>query len=345
MEIVWIGLIVGFLLGFVIQRGFYCFYSALSNAFLSKDYRLIKATIWAFLVTMIFFHTLHTFGVQPLNPKTFFLAGSIIGAVVFGIGMVLAGSCIVGTPLRAWRGHVGYMIALAGMGIGGWLTIWGPLKPIREFLQKPTEVLLGGKVATLDRLLGVNHWILVAVVAALLIWWLFKLRGKESSEEIPIVEEKSSFWNKFFKKLWTPAWIGIGLGVTEIIAFASGKSPAGLGGFIKGYGFYFRSLLGGELPLGWPVMEVTGIMIGAVVAAVLANQFRLVWPSLKKVPRLFFGGLFMGAGAVTAVGGCNVAHLISHVPQFSIGSMVSMAFIISTTYLMLYLEFGGKKSD
>jgi len=232
---------------------------------------------------------------------------------------------------------------LIGMGIGGWLTIWGPLKPIRLALQKPTEVFIDGKIATLDRLLGINHWILVIIVAALLIWWLFKLKGKEGREELA-EKERVSLWNSFFKKLWSPALLGISLGITEIVAFASGKSPAGLGGFIKGYGQYFRSLFTGELPLGWPVMEVTGIMIGAVLAAVLAGEFRIIWPSLKRIPRLFFGGLLIGMGAVLAVGGCNVAHLISHVPQFSIGSIVSMFFMIGTAYLMLYCQFLRKKS-
>lgn len=341
-EVVWIGLIVGFLLGFVIQRGFYCFYSALSNFILTKDYRLIKATIWAFLVTMVGFHALHSLGIQPLDPKTFFWAGSIIGAILFGIGMVLSGSCIVGTPLRAWSGQMGYWLTLLGMGIGGWLTIWGPLKPLRVSLQKPTEVLLGGKVATLDRLLGINHWILVGIITVLLIWLLIKLKGEKTPE---ISEEKSvSFLRKIFKNLWFPAALGIGLGIVEIIAFASGKSPAGLGGFIKGYGNYFGALLGKGLPFDWSVMEVTGIMLGVVVASLISGQFRIVWPPLKRTPRLFFGGLFMGTGAVIAAGSCNVAHLISHVTQFSIGSMVSMVFIIGTAYSLIYLAFVRKES-
>lgn len=341
MEIVWIALIVGLLLGFVLQRGFFCMYSGLSNLILSKDYRLVKATIWAFLVTMIGFHALHTLGLASLEPKTFFLAGSIIGAVVFGIGMVLTGSCIVGTPLRAGMGQIGYWLALLGMGIGGWLTIWGPLKPYRMALQKPTEVTIGGKTATLDALLGINHWILVVIAAALLIWLLIKLKGKETLEE---QEKEVSLGKRIFKNLWSPVAIGIGLGIGEIIAFASGKSPAGYGGFIKGWASYFRAIFTGELPLDWPVMFVTGIIIGVAITALVAGQFRIIWPSLKRIPGLFFGGLLMGMGAVTAVGGCNVAHLISHVTQFSIGSIVSMIFIIGAAYLMIYFQFLRKKS-
>jgi hypothetical protein len=198
-EIVWIGLLSVFLLGFVIQRGFYCFYLALSNYFLTKDTRLIKATIWAFLIAMIDFHTLHSLGIEFLNPKTFYLAGSIIGAIVFAIGMWLSGSCIVGTSLRAWMGQIGYWFTILGMGIGGWLTIWGLLKPLREALQKPSEVLINGKVATLDRLLGINHWVLVIIFPILLIWWLRKIESKKTKESS---ETELSLFKRVFKKSW-----------------------------------------------------------------------------------------------------------------------------------------------
>jgi uncharacterized membrane protein YedE/YeeE len=337
MDILWIGFIVGFLLGVVIERGFYCFYLALSNFALTRDYRLIKATIWAFLVTMIGFHALHTLGIQKLDPKTFFLGGSIIGAILFGLGMSLTGSCIVGTPMRAWRGQVGYMIALLGMAVGGWLAIFkGPLVPIVKALQKPTEVLINGKVATLDRLLGINHWILVIIVAILLIWWLIKIERKEKTQQIS--QEKSGF----FKGTWGPVFTGIALGIVEIIAFASGKSPAGLGGFIKGYATIFNGIFTHKIPLNdWGTIEVIGIMVGAVLSAIISGDFRIKFPPLKRIPALFFGGMLMGIGAVLAVGGCNVAHLISHVPQFSIGSIVSMIFIIGTAYPLIKWKAKG----
>lgn len=340
MEILWIALVIGLLLGFVIQRGFFCFYSMLSNLAISKDRRLLKAVIWAFLITMIGFHAMHTMGAAQLDPKTFFLAGSIIGAVIFGLGMVLSGSCIIGTPLRAGMGQLGYWLALLGMAIGGWLTIWGPLTPYIKAMQKPTEILINGKVATLDALLGVNHWVVAAIAGILLIWLLIKL---SKAETVAVQsEEKVSLFVKIFRKLWTPAAIGISIGVIEIMAFASGKSPSGLGGFIKGYGAYFNGLFTGKLAFDWPVSLVIGIIIGVAFAAILAGEFRIIIPPLKRIPGLFFGGLFMGIGAVIAVGGCNVAHLLSHATQFSIGSIVSMIFIIGTVYPIIYYRFVKK---
>jgi len=331
------GLIVGLLLGFVIQRGFFCMYNGFANMVITKDYRIIKAVIWAFLVTMIGFHALHSLGVITLNPKPLFWAASIIGAIVFSIGMVLAGSCIVGTPLRAASGRMGYWLTLLGMGIGGWLVIWGPWAAYRkETLQAATKITLGGKAPTIDALLGINHWIVVAVLAIISIWLLVKLKNNDNSSE-PREEQKISLGSRVFRILWPPAAIGIALSIIEMIAFASGESPAGLGGFIKGWATYFKALFTGELPLGWPVTEVTGILIGVFISAIIAKEFRIIWPRWKQCPRLFFGGLFMGMGAVTAAGGCNVAHIITHMPQLSIGSFVSGATIIVSTVLMIYI--------
>lgn len=335
MEFSLYGLIVGILLGIVIQRGFFCMYIGFTNMVITKDYRIMKAVIWAFLATMLSFHALHSLGVITMNPKPFFWAGSIVGALVFSIGMIFAGSCIVGAPLRAASGKMGYWLTLLGMAIGGWLVIWGPWSTFRkETLQAATQVTIGGKSPTIDALFNVNHWIIVAVLAVILILLLVKL-GKNSNTEVNESEQQASIGSKIFKKLWAPAAIGISLGVVETIAFISGDSPAGLGGFIKGWATYINLLFTGELPLSWPVPFVTGILIGVFISAIIAKEFRIIWPSLKQCPRLFFGGLLMGLGAVIAAGGCNVAHIITHMPQLSIGSFVSGITILVSTVLMI----------
>jgi len=344
-EFLIIGFIVGFLLGFVLRRGFFCMYNGFANMILTKDYRIIKATIWAFLVSMIGFYVLNSLDLVTLNPKPFFWAGSIIGAIVFSLGMVMAGSCIVGTPLRAASGKIGYWLTLLGMGIGGWLVIWGPLASFRkEVLQSATKIMLEDKNPTLDALLGINHWIVVAILALISIYLLVQLRSASSSEKSTQTSDELSLVGKIFRGLWAPVVIGISLAVIEMIALISGKSPAGLGGFIKGWGLYFRALFTGELPFGWPVTEVTGILVGVFIAAIIAKEFRIVWPKLRQTPRLFFGGLFMGMGAVTAAGGCNVAHIISHMPQLSVGSFVSGLTIIVTTVILIRVILQKKGS-
>lgn len=346
---------VGFLLGVVIQRGFFCMYNGFANMTITKDFRIIKAAIWTFILTLVAFHLLSGFGVITFNPKPFFWIGSVVGALVFSIGMVLSGSCIVGTPLRAASGRLVYWLGLLGMGLGGWLTIWGPVSGFRtDILQKYSEITLGGSAPTLDVWLGVNSWIIVVVLVAIGAWLLHIISKKEnnsSREEAgagssPKEEEKQgSFIKDKVLSLWSPLVIGIGLAVVEVLAFISGKSPAGLGGFIKGWGIFFKAPFTGELSLvSWPAIFVLGILIGVFVSALAAKEFRVIKPkSWGQSIKVFSGGLLMGMGAVTAAGGCNVAHIFSHMPQLSIGSFVSgLVIVIATPLLVKYFVVGGK---
>ncbi|MFH1415377.1 MAG: YeeE/YedE family protein [Elusimicrobiota bacterium] len=332
-DFVFIGLVVGIILGVVIQRGGFCMYNGFANMVITKDYRIIRAAIWAFLVTLIGFHLMQSLGIAKMDPKPFFWSGSIVGAAVFAIGMVLAGGCIVGSPLKAASGKMGYWFTVLGMGIGGWTVIWGPLAAFRkDSLQEATKVMMSGKNPTLNGFLfGVNRWIIVVILAGVCIWLLKKLKNDAPGQE----KQKISF----FKSLWSPVAIGIGLAIGEMIALASGKSPAGFGGFIKGWALYFKLLLSGKLPFDWPVTFVTGMLIGVFISALIAKEFRIIWPRWNQIPRLFTGGLLMGMGAVTAAGGCNIAHIISHMPQLSIGSFVSGATQVIVVVILLRVFF------
>ncbi len=320
-------------------------YNGFANMTITKDYRIIKAAIWAFLFTLVSFHILNSLGMITFAPKPFFWIGSIVGALVFSLGMVLAGSCIVGTPLRAASGRLVYWLGLLGMGFGGWLVIWGPWTAFRkETLQAANEVTLGGSAPTLDAWLGINSWIAVVALVAIGAWLLYVIQTQEKKQGgFQQVAEENAGKEKGFK-LWPPVAIGVGLAVVEVAAFLSGKSPAGLGGFIKGWAAYFNGPIVGKMSFAWPATLVLGILVGVFVTAIITKEFRLVKPKdWKQSLRVFLGGTLMGLGAVTAAGGCNVAHILSHMPQLSIGSFVSGIVIIITAPLLIkYLVLGGK---
>jgi len=72
---------------------------------------------------------------------------------------------------------------------------------------------------------------------------------------------------------------------------------------------------------------VIGVLIGAFVAAFAANELILRMPSWKTMVATFCGGLLMGFGAVVS-SGCNVGHILSGVPQLSLGSILGGIFIV-----------------
>ena len=102
------GLLCGILLGFVMQRGRFCITGAFRDMYVTENNKMFVALLLAITVQSIGFFLLKEIGVLNVDPaENFAFLAVIIGAFVFGIGIVLAGGCATGTWYRAAEGLVG----------------------------------------------------------------------------------------------------------------------------------------------------------------------------------------------------------------------------------------------
>jgi uncharacterized protein len=122
------GLLVGVLFGFALQRGRFCMNSAFRDIILGRDFTLFKALATAILVSMIGFSIMAMTGIITLAPKPFMWGGNIVGGLLFGVGMVLAGGCASGITYRTGEGMMGAVMAVLGFGLAGMMTATGVLK-------------------------------------------------------------------------------------------------------------------------------------------------------------------------------------------------------------------------
>ncbi len=113
------GLFIGILFGFALQRGRFCMNSAIRDLALLKDNTLMKAVGVAVLVQMVGFPLLSWAGLITLNPKPLFWGANLVGGIVFGIGMVLAGGCASGITYRVGEGVVAALSAVIGLAAAG----------------------------------------------------------------------------------------------------------------------------------------------------------------------------------------------------------------------------------
>jgi hypothetical protein len=92
---------------------------------------------------------------------------NVIGGIIFGIGMVLAGGCASGTLFRVGEGNVSSVIALIGMlcGIGIFAEIYG-------YIFNIISISSLGEV-TIYQVLGVSPWFLIAGVIVFSIFIVF----------------------------------------------------------------------------------------------------------------------------------------------------------------------------
>ena len=325
--LIFTGIPVGLAFGFALSRGRFCMNSAFRDIIVLKDHAILKAVGVAILVSMIGFAILDKVGVISISPATFFWGANMLGGFIFGIGMVLAGGCASGITYRFGEGMVGAMSAVVGLVLVGLMTAMGVFEPFVSSIRSATTITLaGGANLTLANVFGIPHHILALAIAgvALILWAVFAKRGEKAEGE-----EKVSLYERIFKRGWGWTSTGIVIGLIGIAAFyastSAGRSyPLAITG---GYLSTAKTLIMGQNFMGWLPVMLLSTIVGAFLAALIANEFKLRAPAPKTLIQCFFGGCLMGFGAVCS-GGCNITHILSGVPQLALSSMLGGAFII-----------------
>ncbi len=167
MELI-IGFVIGVALGFVLERGQFCLASAFRDFYLFRHTSMLKALTLSIIITAAGFLVVNSFGVKysikPLGLNT------LIGGIVFGIGMILAGGCASGTLYRVGEGYITSLVALFGMLLG--IAMYAEVYPwFNAILIKPTNL---GRI-TLQSLLGISvvySFILLSALLLLLLAYL-----------------------------------------------------------------------------------------------------------------------------------------------------------------------------
>jgi len=118
---------IGFLFGFFLQKGDLCASSAMSEAVMFKD----RSKLWGFWVaivtTMLSLSIIDYLGWISVAPKPFEWFNAIVGGLLFGVGMVLAGGCISGVLYKGASGNINSIMALMAVPFGVAAVELGPL--------------------------------------------------------------------------------------------------------------------------------------------------------------------------------------------------------------------------
>jgi len=121
----------GFILGWVAQRGNYCFVNAMSSVFTTRSYDRFGALLILFGASALLTGLLVVTGVVPAVDQYYdnYFSGwyVVVGAAIFGFGATMAGGCNLSMLYRAASGYVQNWLELAGMMVGTYVfavAIW-----------------------------------------------------------------------------------------------------------------------------------------------------------------------------------------------------------------------------
>ena len=355
-----ISLLIGAALGFVFERGRFCFFCLFRDATESRHTRPLLSVVTAIAVGAIGYAVM--FGLYLPNSKGEGLPPGahiapvslplIVGAAAFGLGMVLSGACISGHLYRIGQGYLRAIPALIGSLIGfglGFFT-WNTL-----FLEQVSE----SPVLWLPRWLGYSGSLaLVLFVLAVLAIFLLRVNRQPADEPIqqPLQSQKvgEQIIDALFTRRWTPVATGTLVGLIGVVAYIR-TTPLGVTSQLSSIS---RSVLDSRQLLpevlhgidmmrgcvaivsstisnnGWLVI---GFVAASLAAAVGGGRFKLQVPTLGNSASALLGGVFLGWGSLTALG-CTVGVLLSGTQAFAVSGFVFLIVVFATVTLGVRLR-------
>jgi len=159
----------GLFIGIVLQRSRWCIVRALREPFMTGDAEPAVAIIAGLIIGLIGFTVIKIMGIGgELTMVAYnFWMPAIIGGIIFGFGMTIAGGCTVGSSWRAGEGHVKLWFALLGIIIAAPLT----LEYIRPAFLNMLPTWMKQQIFLPNYFTYLGAFIIMMLI--LLIWYIF----------------------------------------------------------------------------------------------------------------------------------------------------------------------------
>lgn len=174
----WLAVPMGIAFGVLLHRGGVADYDVIVNQFRFKDFTVLKIMFTAIIIGGIGLLVLNDAGLAQYHIKPANMLGVVLGAALFGVGMVLYGYC-PGTGVAAVAtGSLHALCGFVGMLVGGVLYALS-FKWIEAHIQNIAAL---GKLRLPD-VTGLSDWTWFVILCAIaaIVFWLVEKRFKATS--------------------------------------------------------------------------------------------------------------------------------------------------------------------
>ncbi|MCL7486624.1 MAG: YeeE/YedE family protein [Desulfobulbaceae bacterium] len=352
--IIIVNLALGLVAGAIMYRSDFCVAGMFRDLFLFRKTVMLRTLLLLVVASMVLFELMRRIGLLPLYPFPLLGSpslGNIAGGVIFGIGMVLAGGCVVGTLYKMGGGSMISATAFAGLIIGSGL--YAEMHPWWTAVSKKFSFLQGH--ITLPQALGCDPILLLLPVTGLAAYLFLRWHAQRRWEVASPAEGYIQPWKAalYLAILGTLSYtlIGMPFGITNAYAKAASyltnipvpmhvsqvafyntvplkyTAPVSQVELHGGPGPFFDAIAYIQFPL------IAGIVLGAMIAALRIGEFRVYFrvPARQYVSALA-GGIILALGS-RMTPGCNIWHLFGGVPILSMQSLLFLIGIIPGSYI------------
>lgn len=323
-----VGLGGGVLLGLAARLGRFCTMGAIEDLLYGGSDRRLRMWVMAIGLSVIGTFALMSAGLFDAS-ASYYLSirwmpvAAIVGGLIFGYGMALAGNCGYGSIARLGGGDMRAFVIVLVMGVSAWFTLSGPLAWLRTaaFPQQP--------VLPQDTPPGIAHWLagstgLSAEIIGMAIGVIIVLGALGSRAFIR--DGAGIFWAAVVALAIISGWAGsqyisaTGFDDLQVVSH-SFSAPVG------------ESLLylmtGSARAPSFALGSVTGVVLGAFTGSLFKGHFR--WEACedpRELRRQITGAALMGLGAVLALG-CTIGQGVTAFSVLAFSAPLTFAAIFA----------------
>ena len=334
------GLIIGLVLGYAARMGDFCTLNAIESAAYGGDQR--RARLWGVVlgVAMITLFAAEALGFalitqSPYHMIAFNPLAAIIGGLVFGYGMALAGNCGFGALVRLGGGDLRSFLIVMIMAVAGFITLAGPLSPLRVSLFPQVDAdTPQGFAHAFSAMTGLPPLLLALPLGlGLIVLGLAHPHLRQAPRTVA--------WGVVVGLAIAGAFIAtsiLRMGTLDAVPVEGFTFTAPLGRTIL---YLMTSSAGG---LNFAVGSVVGVVLGAAIAAFWRRRFR--WEACedpRELGRQVTGACLMGVGGVVAVG-CSVGQGASAMATLAYSAPLVLVSIVIGALFGLHQLLRGFQS-
>ena len=366
-EIIGLPVLVGFFLvslvmGFVISRTNFCTMGGVSDWINLNDFGRLGAWFLAMVVAALFIVLLEIAALidisqqrPPYRSTNFAWLRYLLGGVMFGVGMTLAGGCVSRNLVRVGGGNLKSLVTLLIVAYFAFLmtktrffevVFYNWLQPLsielnsfglesQDFGSFVHQIIPFGSP-------GVIRLILV-LLTVLLCWYFIKrtrgFRGNGHNIFAGVVIGLAVVAGWYLTSGPTGvAWV-------EAAEWAD-NPPVGVGAqsftFVNPLGEYVSLALeleNASVLITVGMLAALGLLLGSSLDAIFRRQFKFTWfASFGDFVLNTIGGVLMGIGGVLALG-CTIGQGVTGVATLAIGSVLTVAAIILSSAVTLKTQY------
>ena len=353
--------ILGFILGYVVNKTNFCTMGAVSDLVNIGDDSRLKAWLLAITTAIIGVTTLEYLGIVdvsdsriPYRNSVLFWPRYIIGGIMFGVGMTLASGCGNKILIRIGGGNLKSIFVLLVAGLMALLmtrtdfygTIFhswmNPISPDLAKLGIPDQSVqtIFASLSNIDTSNIIITLLIPLIICSFLLKYILSSYSSLSSDNILsgiVVGLVVTF-------AWLISGGELGQAWIENNDFLDTPYPSvGVQSFTfinpMGEVLIYTSSIFDNFYLTFGVTALISTIIGSFVYSLISNNLRIEWFANRyDFYRHLIGAVLIGIGGVLSLG-CTIGQGVSGVSTLAIGSIITLVSIIFGASLMMKIEY------